>query len=133
MREIVFCPKCDFTGSLESGAALPRCPGCSSKLVRSYISKKEWDSFPDDLKEQTRAEVIAGDEGREIETRNNVVETYLEEIEKHTRATRNWVTFIGIVVLITVTAKILFVTFNAAAIMKFVRSMSQLFGISLPF
>lgn len=62
-REMVFCRKCSYLGSIDLGSNIPLCPECSTRLFRPSVLKEEWITLDDSVKNASKAHWIDGDTG----------------------------------------------------------------------
>ena len=90
MREIVYCPNCGYTGSVEKGDFIPDCPECSAALVKMNISKEEWDRLSDHEKKAKKAELK--------DQKNDIV--YLAQIASSVKSIDFWVKLWSVLSLI---------------------------------
>ena len=94
MKEIVYCPVCDRTESIDAEAELPRCRDCGGIMMRTKTTQGKWEQL--DEKERDALKTVLDEKTPMF---------YLNEIAESVSSIAGWVrlwsilSLIGIVVI----------------------------------
>lgn len=89
MKEIVYCPVCDRTESIDADAELPRCRDCGGFMMRTKTTLEKWEQLSE----------------KEIESLKTALDEktpmfYLHEIAERVSSIAGWVRLWSILCLI---------------------------------
>lgn len=62
-REMVFCQRCNYLGSIDIGDRIPNCPECGQRLFQPRVAKDKWVTLDSSVKNASKAHWVDGETG----------------------------------------------------------------------